>query len=51
MSDEFPACTFADPARNHLHDSLRASVQQRWDWLCEAMDSAVANARRVRSAG
>lgn len=51
MSDRFPSCTYADAARNHLLDSRRTSVEQRWNWLCEAMDDAVANARRRAQRG
>lgn len=51
MSEAFPPCTYADAARNHLDDSRRASAEQRWSWLCEAMDSAVANARRRAQRG
>jgi hypothetical protein len=51
VSDAPPSCTYVEAARNHLLDSRRASVEQRWQWLCEAMDLGVANARRRAQRG
>lgn len=45
------ACSYADSALNHLRDGVRATVEQRWNWLREAMESAVANARQRAARG
>jgi hypothetical protein len=45
------ACSYEDAALNHLRDGVRATVEQRWNWLREAMESAVANARRRAARG
>ena len=45
------SCSFELAALNHLRDGLHTTVQQRWEWLCEAMEIAVANARRRAQRG
>lgn len=50
MSVPFP-CGFEQAALNHVRDGLHTTVQQRWEWLCEAMEVAVANARRRAERG
>lgn len=45
------ACSYEDAALNHLRDGVRATVEQRWNWLREAMEVAVANARQRAARG
>lgn len=45
------ACSYEDAALNHLRDSLRATAEQRWNWLGEAMQFAIRTARQRASRG
>lgn len=49
MKDDM-SCSFEQAALNHVLDARRSSVEQRWNWLCEAMEFAknVARARAQR---
>jgi hypothetical protein len=47
MNDKL-ACSFDEAARNHVLDARRSSVEQRWNWLCEAMEFAK-NLARMRA--
>lgn len=50
IEDPF-ACTYEDAALNHLRDSLHATVEQRWNWLREAMQFAIHTARQRAARG
>jgi hypothetical protein len=39
------SCTYEQAALNHVLDSRRATAQQRWDWLCEAIEVGIAHVR------
>jgi hypothetical protein len=45
MSGEL-SCTFAEAARKHVLDARQATVQERLEWMFEAMEAGIANARR-----
>lgn len=45
------ACSYEDAALNHLRDSLRATAEQRWNWLREAMQVAMHAARQRAARG
>ncbi len=45
------SCSFEQAALKHVRDGLQTTVQQRWEWLCEAMELAMANARRRAQRG
>lgn len=50
MSEEF-SCSFEQAALNNARDGLQTTVQQRWEWLSEAMEVSVAHARRRAQRG
>jgi hypothetical protein len=44
-------CSFEAAALNHLHDALRASSSDRWQWLKQAMAFGFATARSRAAKG